>query len=870
MTFFLSESTATEFNEDLLFEDPIDFGIIKEDLHIPHVNKLISNPDEIENPFYFKLNYKFNCNMFEIHKNFKRVIFICSKVQTLTKEQSEQLDSIFNLKIKNVDLKHIKTLGFIKSPLSILYSNHLNNVKIVNRTDLEQLFTGEQFNENEIIIFMPEMFIDNAQTYVDLYNSGTTLDTLKLQIEYIKLFSAPEIIQTKLNKIISSIKDTDYWEKHNNCDINITNNFINREFNVKTNEKFRLVVAGKNKTLKKIVTNTEAYPVPQIERTAHRYEDLGKSLYNRQNHKSKYYPTYENEFKNEDIIEIYDALETEEMKYKFVNSLLVSKLYCHLVINNQELLEKISPLIQKYLPIFKYTFGYAFMCMYFEENIVRDYMNSTNRFVFDIQTAASLPNFPFSPRDIKQSPYIPLPVNNDDLSMGENNYGLSHMKDKDLPGIVTFDKFKERFNIFITGNAEFDLFKNIDWSNKGISGSIITACLQKNNSLYNQILSESENENVAFKKFVDKYYSTSDVDIMFKEVPLDKFFEQLTEIKEQMVQNLKEFFPNEPINIDITCNKGITFVMKKEFLELILNDFNKKMHTYYDLAELMENLDSPQFKIYMYNIYLSQKVNLNEKYYESVWKKSNFLNEFEKGFMSVTVDRDIPTMYIADHDIYSDESKYNDIYIKKSFYNNQIGADEDYVLLKISENCKYKFDIKNINKSIEMFKCVNDDFMGVVGRFHLPCVRAYYNGSTVKITPSCISAMMTNLNIEYKYFFGIRNPIDIINKYNIRGFGVLLNTIENSIFLEYNEDYENKKQLLGPKHIDNQIFKLNISEDKNKYYDLDQDVMEYYEKLNPKFISVIDLENFKIIGKDGKIKAYIPELVDMFYKSINQ
>ena len=67
----------------------------------------------------------------------------------------------------------------------------------------------------------------------------------------------------------------------------------------------------------------------------------------------------------------------------------------------------------------------------------------------------------------------------------------------------------------------------------------------------------------------------------------------------------------------------------------------------------------------------------------------------------------------------------------------------------------------------------------------LPIVRSYYDGNTVYITPSCISACMTFLNMDYKYFAGSKDPIEIINKYRSRGFGTILNENEIKRLLEY-------------------------------------------------------------------------------------
>ena len=53
------------------------------------------------------------------------------------------------------------------------------------------------------------------------------------------------------------------------------------------------------------------------------------------------------------------------------------------------------------------------------------------------------------------------------------------------------------------------------------------------------------------------------------------------------------------------------------------------------------------------------------------------------------------------------------------------------------------------------------------------------------MTPSCISAHLTYMNIDYKYFAGSKDPIEIINKYRMRGFGTWLNKNEIATYMKY-------------------------------------------------------------------------------------
>ena len=65
-------------------------------------------------------------------------------------------------------------------------------------------------------------------------------------------------------------------------------------------------------------------------------------------------------------------------------------------------------------------------------------------------------------------------------------------------------------------------------------------------------------------------------------------------------------------------------------------------------------------------------------------------------------------------------------------------------------------------------------------------VRGLWDGKKAKCLPSYISSMMLQLSTDYKYFASIRDPIDIINKYRSRGFGIILNDFEKTHMAYFN------------------------------------------------------------------------------------
>ena len=192
------------------------------------------------------------------------------------------------------------------------------------------------------------------------------------------------------------------------------------------------------------------------------------------------------------------------------------------------------------------------------------------------------------------------------------------------------------------------------------------------------------------------------------------------------------------------------------------------------------------------------------------------------------------TLYYVEYDLesvkYLRETEW--VLCRNDFIVNKVEQKDNIRVIKFSENYRFKFKFNKINREIEYFKTGSEDFFDIVARFHLPCVRAYYQGDNVYMLPSCITAMMTGINIEYKYFAGIRDPVDIINKYNRRGFGIILNSTELEQYKKFNESSDRFK--VGTKSVYDPIF-AQIDTDTQveyKYLKTEKDIQEIYDRQN--------------------------------------
>ncbi len=97
----------------------------------------------------------------------------------------------------------------------------------------------------------------------------------------------------------------------------------------------------------------------------------------------KYKINVNNVFTKEDITKIIKELPSKERFLLFCN-LIISKSYCHLVLNNKELLVFMKPIIKQFIQLFRYLFGYAWIRFYFEESIKKSYTTIDDQFIFTI------------------------------------------------------------------------------------------------------------------------------------------------------------------------------------------------------------------------------------------------------------------------------------------------------------------------------------------------------------------------------------------------------------------------------------------------------------------------------------------------------
>jgi hypothetical protein len=105
-----------------------------------------------------------------------------------------------------------------------------------------------------------------------------------------------------------------------------------------------------------------------------------------------------------------------------------------------------------------------------------------------------------------------------------------------------------------------------------------------------------------------------------------------------------------------------------------------------------------------------------------------------------------------------------------------------YMKMFMTEN-KYRYKIYGLPRSIELF-CVNS-VPGVIVKFHLACVRAWWDGEQFHMFPSFVTAAMTGVCHELRWTSCNKDLRDIVLKYYQRGFAIMLNKREIANLIEF-------------------------------------------------------------------------------------
>ena len=721
---------------------------------------LINKPILIDNEYVSLINIKNN----KIFKHFDTMYILCLK------NRDVDINDFYK---KNVSVKELNNLiqnfELVEFNLNLL-NNKIHKSRVIYFESYYLNKFSDKFNFSEMILVLPLINIDINS--LNLYLSQFDSDDEMNFFEYLNIKMVNNFYQNtdeNLNLLVTKIKKIDVlWSKYIN-EFNITNEFQNR--NLISSRDF------KNKNIRSLNLSNSDYLSNIDDNKTRNFIDPSICI----NRYKGNFLCQQNSFFVENINNCIQNISTYYEVYMLSLILLTSEKYCYLVINNPTFLNLLNnfksfnnntnevvyiSLVETYLLSYQYAIGYTWLSLYINESLNKKYLTQNNKCIFTIDNASKLPSFPVHIENyVRFNPYLPILINENALNLKYNILGVEP-NNKFRYGVVDYQTFLERFNIFATRNSKVNILENIDMNNLAITGSVIPACITK----YNPLMDLHD----TYERYLDEYYIGSDIDVMCNIQDDFKFIERIYIFYNQIKSNFKKYF-DEDINIEPI--KNIVIFINDDFIKKICKYTKKKV-----------DLNSPEIKDVVYKYYCDKKLNDISKYINSeIWT-----NDIFNSYFDIVPINNLNILYKKDH------------------------------FFEYNESIKFKLT-SNLITTFEIFKIQYDDFISAVSQFHLSCVRGIFNGSQVLLTPSCISSAQTLVCFDIKYFASFTTSWKkIVAKYRGRGYSILLNNKEIDEFINYCYEDEHQRKLynnfnkttislnrnlLGSLHIDSKIFK---------------------------------------------------------------
>ena len=745
-------------------------------------------------------------------------------------------------------LEVYKHLIIIKAPIRMLKNmNHFNNIIVLSDIQL-QLCNIINYPLESKNIVLPNFTINylNIQSYINQYEKYKLTNLINI----IKLNHNFNYNTSNLCDLIKKLSESKYWTKTRS--INFTCAFINRRF-VDKNKKglFRMDnYIGLTHSDNSNNVNKEPAQIVIGSRSKKHYTDYAcKNIPYKIKTSDLTYTKINEVFnvlsKNDQEQLFMQLLVSKTHTHLVINNDYILTLLSIFIQDNQTQI--------KYLLSYAWIIFYLEECIQGNKTQITDrYIFSVNvacklpYFTFDHRDPKSNPYMPLLLNDLDYDNGIFHSVNNHIIHTG----GISTLETfiEKINIFITGENYNifqgldfKKYDICITGSIIAACGpKNIHIIHNKASTTDLTNFSNSNIKL--------------FKDFIKNNYSDSDVDMIIKNVDITtkegytKFIDTVNVIYEtvslnETIHTKYEFLPqnvthsDETIkNVDITTKEGhtkftdtVTVICKTlasmaglspsglpqnvthsdETLSFSLKEKDKitfeEKQSFSSNETISKNkhndtelIISPLNYLFVSKEYINKHINLDNtiinkiNYVISHIDDPEILEKFKPLYEELKAQRraEFVQKYSLD-EITKWEVKYPDLLNTNNFKICISSNTTDSYSLVFT--CKAHITSSNLSRKLEIFSIKENDFFSVVSTFHFPCVRGIYDGSNVYLTPSCITAFMSLMNIDYKYVCCAKDPIELILKYkDYRGYGIYLNIDEQKSIIKYimhNEKY---------------------------------------------------------------------------------
>lgn len=885
---------------DEVKDDDLDTGvtIIEPGEQLEQVDTVVLRelPPRFRNPFasHFTKSDLEAAEMRDVYSRNPTVYFLClnggdknhvasilESGRDITREEYESLyehltlEAVSNNALKNAD--------------------HKRYAKFVSKVFLEG-FNGDNYPLKGTSIVIPayNINVDLVQNYSSLFDGYVDFQVIQDLLSVYHFYNGASYSPSrdKLVQLIMQRRGSEYWTNKYNCMLSKSTAFADRKFtrpSYNTSNKNVQAITDLLSKLSQDGGDVDYLPTGN---------DVGG--YDLKPDKKRYFFSGQKKGNSASVNEWIISVPDLRVKFILYASFLLNKDQSHLVMN-KELLEHMTPVFRKCMPLLRYVFARGWLPLVLDENLNRWKTSPEDRYVFDIETASKLPVFPYNVRDVNDNPYTPFPVAANLIQNSKNYLGVPMVTDKgkfsQLYGISTLADFKRKFNLFTTGRADVNIFDGLEWGDKfAITGSAMVPCIQKDSPL--TYIMMSDNDNDRFTQYVNNLYSGADIDLMCVHDTQDEFLCAVAHVIEVVTKNL-ELIHGKDMNADVTveAHKKLIITVNRKYIE------NEPMN-----VETFDQVVNDPAKAYirkvLYHNYTHAKMheiraNMNKKKNGDISPQLKMLLDLTETYVPMeefdlnVIDADIDSYLTPEQQARSEALLV--IRLSELTGKPPKEGESDPIVAKIIDGIKFKVKATGyMNHDIEVFR-IKNSFWNTVSRFHLPCVRSYYNGTNVFSLASAIGALMTNVNTDYKYFAGARNPQDIMEKYRSRGIGTILNETERKQIVKHNANQHGDPELsslskmhniklnsddsitrhLSPQDLNSEIYKMSaylngtptdIYQKVHFDYVMNHaDMVRMYENLYNynSHASIVKYLDLPLIGADGNVVPLMPEIVTL-------